>query len=180
MEADEKACPWCGETILAVAKKCKHCGEFLTDGRSDSAEQTTSPEEDLDLPEGWLPTKSGGGDPLWVCSAHGRSSVCPDCGRAPAAAPPPGACLSADQLHGRGVPSFKPSDRSRKLGAAAAGTAIPLKNGVPTCARCGGTSFVPRRKTSTKVVFGVASLAARPHHVECVTCGALYDRSISR
>ncbi len=26
---DSQACPYCGETILTVAKKCKHCGEFL-------------------------------------------------------------------------------------------------------------------------------------------------------
>lgn len=27
----EKACPFCGEPILVIAKKCKHCGEFLDD-----------------------------------------------------------------------------------------------------------------------------------------------------
>ena len=26
---DVKNCPYCGEEVLAVAKKCKHCGEWL-------------------------------------------------------------------------------------------------------------------------------------------------------
>ena len=29
MEQETKRCPYCGEEILAVAKKCKHCGEWL-------------------------------------------------------------------------------------------------------------------------------------------------------
>ena len=29
MEKETKTCPYCGEEILATAKKCKHCGEWL-------------------------------------------------------------------------------------------------------------------------------------------------------
>ena len=35
--AQQAACPMCGELILATAKKCKHCGEFL-DGSTKSSE----------------------------------------------------------------------------------------------------------------------------------------------
>lgn len=35
MSQETKKCPYCGEEILAVAKKCKHCGTWL-DGRDEA------------------------------------------------------------------------------------------------------------------------------------------------
>jgi uncharacterized membrane protein YvbJ len=32
-KSETKNCPYCGEQILIVAKKCKHCGEWLEDGK---------------------------------------------------------------------------------------------------------------------------------------------------
>jgi hypothetical protein len=33
---ETKQCPFCGERILAVAKKCKHCGEWLEEPKQES------------------------------------------------------------------------------------------------------------------------------------------------
>ena len=39
---EKKLCPYCGEEILAVAKKCKHCGEWLD--KKENAETRKAPQ----------------------------------------------------------------------------------------------------------------------------------------
>lgn len=46
--AEVRNCPYCGEEILAVAKKCKHCGEWL-DGREKETKKK-SPQQNLTQP----------------------------------------------------------------------------------------------------------------------------------
>lgn len=41
-DAKTKACPWCGQTILAVARKCKHCRAFLNDAGPASGPKTAA------------------------------------------------------------------------------------------------------------------------------------------
>lgn len=43
-QEDTKACPFCGETVLAVAKKCKHCGEFIDVPPRDAEEEKRAAE----------------------------------------------------------------------------------------------------------------------------------------
>ena len=47
MSQETKKCPYCGEEILAVAKKCKHCGTWL-DGRDEAKASTpATPKQDI-------------------------------------------------------------------------------------------------------------------------------------
>jgi DNA-directed RNA polymerase subunit RPC12/RpoP len=42
---ETKRCPYCGEEILAVARKCKHCGEWLDDEPHPSKSDDKEPDE---------------------------------------------------------------------------------------------------------------------------------------
>ena len=47
-----KTCPWCAEEILAEAKKCKHCGEFLTEERPASVQSADETQNDAIVADG--------------------------------------------------------------------------------------------------------------------------------
>lgn len=48
MNEEVKACPFCGESILAVAKKCKHCSSII-DGSEQAGPQVSKPGANYEL-----------------------------------------------------------------------------------------------------------------------------------
>lgn len=45
MEADEKVCPFCAETVKAAAVKCKHCGSDLTEDGQNHVREVATPKK---------------------------------------------------------------------------------------------------------------------------------------
>ena len=55
LKKETKACPFCGEEILEVAKKCKHCGEFLPKVKpQDSMPQGAKSQSEHNLKKGFF------------------------------------------------------------------------------------------------------------------------------
>ena len=48
MEQETKRCPFCGEEILAIAKKCKHCKEWLDEDYDDDEYEEENYEDEED------------------------------------------------------------------------------------------------------------------------------------
>lgn len=47
MDNNTKRCPFCGEEIKIIAKKCKHCGEFLEETPNKNTENTTKAKNNI-------------------------------------------------------------------------------------------------------------------------------------
>ena len=180
-DAETKACPWCGETILAVAKKRKHCGEFLT----VEAATETGPvqcaycETTQQVPRDATSFHCSG------CQRTIHAVVCPKCGeesqfeggierqsvRCPycqAGFPTPASVRAAPTYTG----SIGTRQKLSEVGH--------HSDGGLQCPSCGSTQFTAKRSMTGKLVgtatLGVGGLLAPKSQVKCVACGTMFKR----
>lgn len=54
MKKETMKCPYCGEEILSVALKCKHCGEWLNEEEDDDEMEAEEEEETFSNDNNWI------------------------------------------------------------------------------------------------------------------------------
>ncbi len=159
---ETKVCPWCGESILVVAKKCKHCGEFLEPG-----DEPTAP----------VAPRYQFNGLRWKCLAH-DNFFCVGCRKEFGS--PPGL------WPGLGEPKTWPYERSDEEKAAYSGaighrqllSAVGKQGDAGlACPKCGSTQFTAKRSMTGKLLLPIVSIALLPKtRVKCVACGTMFKR----
>lgn len=152
MESTKK-CPWCAEEILVEAKKCKHCGEFLTGGgRTEvvAKQSRTPPAGDVLRCDRCSKVVSSSRELyLHLVNVHGKLETQP-------------------------AASYSGSGGRKTLSQVGNRT-----DGGVACPKCGGTQFTAKRSKKAKV--GLLPLAiliplAPKSQVQCVACGTMFKR----
>jgi len=189
VESDEKACPFCAETLKAAAIKRKHCGEMLTQEAERSASATTTAVVPslVRVTCGYCQTEKtiARTASSFQCTACGRVvlfATCPKCQKV-SQVDSTFRSWNCAQCHAKVVTppamrnaAYEGVHYNTQKKKTLSDVATRTEDGVPKCPKCRGTQFKVGRKTSTKLLFGAASMLGQAQWVRCVTCGERYRR----